>query len=63
MMLVLSRKTEEAIRIGDDIVVTVLSIHKRVVRIGIEAPSSTVILRTELEPFEDADTEPKEDEQ
>ncbi len=47
-MLVLTRKEDEAIRIGDDIVVKVVSMDKNGVRIGIEAPASVTILREEL---------------
>ncbi|WP_353661284.1 carbon storage regulator CsrA [Hydrogenimonas sp. SS33] len=47
-MLVLTRKTDEAIRIGDDIVVKIVSIDKNSVRIGIEAPADVPILREEL---------------
>ena len=47
-MLVLSRKTGQGIRIGDAIRVTVLSIDGQFVRIGIDAPASSKILREEL---------------
>ena len=47
-MLVLTRKKEEAIRIGDDIVVRVVSVDKNGVRLGIEAPKDVTILREEL---------------
>jgi len=47
-MLVLTRKMDEAIRIGDDIVVKVVSIDKNSVRLGIEAPGDVVLLREEL---------------
>lgn len=47
-MLVLTRKKEEAIRIGDDIVIRVVSIDKNGVRLGIEAPEDVTILREEL---------------
>lgn len=49
-MLVLSRKTGERIHIGDDIVLTVLRIKGRQVRIAIEAPRETKVLRGELRP-------------
>lgn len=49
-MLVLSRKEGERIRIGDDIVITVVRTGSDKVRIGVEAPSTTVILRDELKP-------------
>ena len=48
-MLVLSRLEGESIRIGEDIVVTVLWADKAgKVRIGIEAPQEIPIVRTEL---------------
>jgi len=47
-MLVLTRKKDEAIRIGDDIVVKIISSDKHGVRIGIEAPGNVTILREEL---------------
>ncbi|QEG34055.1 carbon storage regulator [Bythopirellula goksoeyrii] len=53
-MLVLSRKEAERIRLGDDIVITVVRIGGDKVRIGIEAPKEVLVLRDELEPFEKA---------
>lgn len=47
-MLVLTRKAEECIHIGDNIVVTVLSIRGHKVRLGIVAPHSVRVIRTEL---------------
>jgi carbon storage regulator len=47
-MLVLSRKAGEAIVIDGGIRLTVLSIHGRYTRLGIEAPGETAILRDEL---------------
>ncbi len=47
-MLVLARKLDESIVIGENIVVKVISIEKGVVKLGIEAPSSVSILRSEL---------------
>lgn len=44
-MLVLSRKNDESLRIGDDIVVTVVRIGPNSVRLGIEAPASLNIVR------------------
>lgn len=47
-MLVLSRKVNETIKIGDDIEIRVLEVKGESVRIGIEAPKSMEILRGEL---------------
>ncbi|MFZ0579305.1 MAG: carbon storage regulator CsrA [Psychrobacillus psychrotolerans] len=47
-MLVLSRKVNETIKIGDDIEIRVLEVKGDNVRIGIEAPKSMEILRGEL---------------
>lgn len=50
-MLVLTRTAKagkQAIKIGDDITVTVLSIKGNVVRIGVEAPRDVRIVRKEL---------------
>ena len=53
-MLVLSRKQSERIRLGNDIVVTVVRVAGDKVRLGIEAPSNIVVLRDELETHTDA---------
>ncbi len=47
-MLVLSRRPEERIMIGNDIVITVLEIHHDHVRIGIDAPRSIDVHREEV---------------
>ena len=47
-MLVLSRKLNEKILIGDDIVLTIVKIDRHQVRIGIEAPNSVPVFRKEL---------------
>lgn len=47
-MLVLSRKVGSSIRIGKDIVLTVVKIDRNQVRLGIEAPLNVPILRQEL---------------
>lgn len=48
LMLVLTRKTDEAICIGDSIRVTVLDVRGNKVRIGIDAPANVRIERGEL---------------
>lgn len=47
-MLVLTRKAKESITIGNDVKVTVLEIKGSQVRLGIEAPKSTAVNRTEV---------------
>jgi len=47
-MLVLSRKINETILIGDDIKVTLLGIEGDKVKLGIDAPKATRIFREEL---------------
>lgn len=47
-MLVLSRKVDESIVIGDDIVVKIVSIEKGIVKLGISAPKDVSIVRNEL---------------
>ncbi|MCW8896367.1 MAG: carbon storage regulator CsrA [Sulfurimonas sp.] len=50
-MLVLSRKADESIILGEDIIIKVISIEKGVVKLGVEAPKNVSIVRNEL--FED----------
>jgi carbon storage regulator len=47
-MLVLTRKPQQSIMIGDDIEVTVLSIMGEKVRIGIDAPRDIPVFRKEI---------------
>lgn len=47
-MLVLTRKRDQKILIGDGITITILGIQTNQVRIGIEAPATVPILREEL---------------
>lgn len=47
-MLVLSRHTNEVIRIGDDIKITVAAIRGDKVILGIDAPREVSVLREEL---------------
>ncbi len=47
-MLILSRKTGEVIKIGDQVAVHVVEISKGFVKIGIEAPENVKILRQEV---------------
>jgi carbon storage regulator len=48
-MLVLSRKQNERIRVGDSVVVTVVRVSGDKVRIGIQAPPHVRVLRDELD--------------
>jgi carbon storage regulator len=47
-MLVLTRKSNQSIMIGDDIEVSVLSIIGEKVRIGIQAPREVPVFRNEV---------------
>ena len=47
-MLVLTRKTGEKIKIGENIYVSILDVTKSGVRIGIDAPKDVSILRLEV---------------
>ena len=47
-MLVLTRKPQEKIRIGDGITITVIKTKGSGVRLGIEAPADVPVLRGEL---------------
>ena len=47
-MLILSRKQDDSVMIGDEIEIKVISIDKGSVRLGFSAPESCVILRGEL---------------
>lgn len=47
-MLVLTRKANQQIQIGDNVVVTILQIKGNTVRVGIEAPREVRVIRGEL---------------
>ena len=49
-MLVLARKAGEAIELGDDIRITVLSVRGSTIRLGIEAAESIPIRRSKSDP-------------
>jgi carbon storage regulator len=58
-MLVLTRKYQEKIRIGNDITITVLRTKGKAVRLGIEAPANVPVIRGELK-FEEQAGESEE---
>jgi carbon storage regulator len=47
-MLILTRRIGENVRIGDDVVVTVLGVKGNQVRLGVEAPKSVPVHREEI---------------
>jgi len=53
-MLVLARKLDQSIQIGDDITVTIVAVKGNTVRIGISAPDHIRVTRSELQLHSDA---------
>ncbi len=47
-MLILTRRTGETLRIGDDVTLTILGIKGNTVRIGISAPKDVAVHREEV---------------
>ncbi|MEF9983532.1 MAG: carbon storage regulator [Oscillospiraceae bacterium] len=47
-MLVITRKNDESFYIGDDIKIVIVKASNNLVKIGIEAPKSITIARSEL---------------
>lgn len=47
-MLVLTRRVGETIMVGDDIEIEVLEVRPGIVRLGVRAPKSVRVLRSEL---------------
>lgn len=47
-MLILTRKTGEAVTIGEDIKITVLSVQGKQVKLGITAPERVSVYRDEI---------------
>jgi len=47
-MLILSRKSNESIMLGDDIEITVLSVIGKTVKLGIQAPQNIFVHRKEI---------------
>lgn len=58
-MLILTRKVGESITIGDDVTITVVASKGGQVRIGIDAPKSVSITRSELSESQTNDNERK----
>lgn len=68
-MLILSRRTDESIVIGDEVTITILSVKGKQVRIGITAPPDVSVHREEIyqriqagEPIEQAEKPSEADE-
>jgi carbon storage regulator len=47
-MLILTRKLDEKIMIGDDITITVIEIRGDQIRIGVDAPKNVKVFRREV---------------
>jgi carbon storage regulator len=47
-VLILSRRTDESIVIGDEVTITILSVKGKQVRIGINAPPDVSVHRQEI---------------
>ena len=47
-MLILTRRTGEALKTGDEIEITVLNINGQQIRLGIEAPKDVPVHREEV---------------
>ena len=56
-MLVLARKVTQELRIGDEIIVTVLRMKRNIVSLGITAPRTVPILRPESQCKSSAETQ------
>ena len=51
-MLVLTRKKQQSVRIGENITISVLKVKGNTVRLGIEAPDQIRVLRSEIPLFD-----------
>lgn len=47
-MLILTRKANESLLIGDDVEITVLSVHGGQVKLGVKAPKEITVHRQEI---------------
>ena len=57
-MLILSRKIDEKIKIGNDITITIIGVNGDQVKVGVEAPKNVKVFRQEV--FEAIQQENKE---
>ena len=57
-MLILTRRTGESLRIGDDVEVTVMAVNGSQVRIGIKAPRHVAFDREEIAERKQREREP-----
>ncbi len=62
-MLVLSRRQSESIVIGDDIKITVVAIGNGRCKIGVDAPESVSVHRSEIKELIDAELKAARDNQ
>ena len=58
-MLVLTRKADQKIQIGQNVTITILEVKGRYVRVGIEAPPDVRVLRSELSRLPSVDANAK----
>jgi carbon storage regulator len=58
-MLILTRRTGETLRIGEDVEVTVMAVNGSQVRIGIKAPRNVAVDREEIAERKMREREPK----
>ena len=56
-MLILTRKKNETIQIGDEIVITVIRVSGNKVRLGVSAPREMRVMRIELEAHDESESE------
>ncbi len=57
-MLILSRKVDEKIKIGNDITLTIIEVKGDQVKVGVEAPKNVKVFRQEV--FEEIQKENKD---
>lgn len=47
-MLILTRRIQESVKVGDEVTVTILAVKGNQVRIGVTAPKSVAVHRSEV---------------